>query len=803
MANEPRNLYDLEDYFRVLIGGVWKYVDEPVGWDKVTIKLVRDKDWYGLNYEFVEGDTVTLLFAWGTGGGELLRDVYGSDGSDAEIAFEYGYYQNGTPKRQFAGVINFNDYEVQEDGIDVSIQKTFFQSLLRTRYETKVDMTASKSLDDAAITPPAPITLKLHSKRIKKYGRGEVNEPPAVLDPFFFTSAKNFYIQPDTLNITKQEVEDFFAMPLAVSNASPQSELRFQFQPKEAGRLNLHWEKSYRVHIETAGAVKSVIGNYVFQPVIQQYRGGTLLQTMSNPAAVKTGNAFYILDFTHTFSIDAITDAQIGDQFYFTIIVGLQFNSTRLVALLDVTGFIEVLQETVAPSSKVNAHKILDCFKQVVASITGSEGHVVSSFFGPGGCGEKVAITNGFQIRQFDISNKPVQISLKDLLEGSGPIWNAAVQYSIIDNTEKMRVEPVDAFFGGDRIWEFKEISGYTESHSKDMTWNEIEIGYQKFSEDELNTLDEFNTYQQWLLPIKSYKGKYQKKSGFIASGYEVEKMRREQFKDNPSTSLSNDDALFVICYITERKHKGVAFSIAGNKLTVSKQVNILAGETVKINKVGGGPNTGIVYTVLGAQTKPGEDQYFLSPAPVADTGIAEIEIPITGPEAEKNEAFDVVDNLISPDTAYNLRISPVRMLYNHSTILNSCLEKKADTAQIKNTYMKGNGQLKTKFTEVASCKLIDGNPAVKETDVIPLQAYNSRRKIWKPETVNFKAPIFYDDYIYIKERATGSSATSQDFGTIVWEDDLGVKWEGYIWSAEYDPEYEEITIQARKKRQI
>ena len=35
--------------------------DEPISWDKVQIRLKRDRDWHGVNYEYTDGD-ISLEF---------------------------------------------------------------------------------------------------------------------------------------------------------------------------------------------------------------------------------------------------------------------------------------------------------------------------------------------------------------------------------------------------------------------------------------------------------------------------------------------------------------------------------------------------------------------------------------------------------------------------------------------------------------------------------------------------------------------------------------------------------------------
>ena len=106
MAGEPKNLYELEDYFELTVQGKNYEIDEPINWSNVSIQGNRDKDYYGLNYEFVS-EKVTLTFPPGEGM-ELIESEYKLNGGDAKVQLTYGYIQTGVKKPQFIGFLNLN-----------------------------------------------------------------------------------------------------------------------------------------------------------------------------------------------------------------------------------------------------------------------------------------------------------------------------------------------------------------------------------------------------------------------------------------------------------------------------------------------------------------------------------------------------------------------------------------------------------------------------------------------------------------------------------------------------------------------
>jgi hypothetical protein len=813
MANEPKNLYDLTDFFRLTRAGIVVYDNEPIGWDKVQIKFQREKELFGLNYEFAD-ETVSLIFPFNTEGGKIIEEAYEAEGADADVLFEYGFYQGGVEKVQFRGKMNFNDKVQTDEGYQITIRKDFFEALIRTRFETKVSMVADEDLDGNAIAPPVPKKIKLHSKKIKKYGEATYDSSitPSGAVGVFIANAKAF-LQPETGNLLKAEVETVNAMPLTVSTLNPQSESRFQFGPIEQGRVKLVFEAEYEISISAVpwqnffGIIQlDDIDNYSFIPYIEIYRNGSLLSTCQPATEVKSGSTGNTsLSWTsHSFRLETWADLLLNDEVYMNVKVSTGGNHERTYRIRNWKGTIAILQETSADPSTCLGYTVFQALNHVVAAITGKVNAVRSEFFGPGGCGEKYLLTNGFKLRGFD--GRAVNLSFKDLVEGDHPIWNLGFQYSSEAGNDIIIIEPAEKLFSGGKILDLDprkvDFNSWEDEHSKDFTFNEAEFGYMEFAEDAINSLDEFNTNSISLLPIKTFKGKYEKKSKFIASGYMIEAVRREQFKTNPSSSLSTDEKIFIIAFIEERLHENVSFTATGSSIEFSKPVNLLPGETVKVLKVGGGANDATTFEIM-ARDYSALEKYIVNPAPVADNGLALIEIPIDMPEAEKNEPFAQVDNLISPETAYNLRISPKRIMQNHGTVLNIGLAKKADDELIKNTWFKSNGELITRFNDSEPCMMIDSNVAIQEDADIALLQLQSRRKLFLPEMVKFKMDIDYDKVILMAEAARGMTGTDKDFGFVVFMDIKGKYWEGFVWEMNYDPANKQAQFLIRKKRMI
>lgn len=798
MANEPHNLYDYKDYFRLVGAGGIKYVGEPQGWDKIAIKIQRDKDYYGVNYEFVD-PSVTLVFEVGKGYEEIEAE-YKLAGGDGKMQFHYGYEYKGIQYTQFQGTINFNTRRRSNDGVEVQIEKQAFDALLRTRSETKVDMTQVKDFNDAAVVPPSPVRFKLHSKRLRK--SAVLKDNAADMPPSTISTNNIFsYIQPDTTNPVTQEIDETFSMPLAITFQTAIAEDRFQFNPKEKGKTRIHWAGEFDWVIVFS---ISPLGHYELTPTMQIVRGGQILTTLTTPTLSGSTSGINAI-VHHSFDMVHEYDAQVGDKLFFNVFVKTAAIS-RVVRVKDWKGVLEITQETQADASYALGYRLFDMLNFAIQCATGKANTLQSSFFSPGGCGYKYLVTNGFQLRNFDIANRPVKAAWKDMLEGIGPVWNNGVQFGQnLQGADRVIVEHFDYFFQGlTRIVDLQDVYDYNEEHAQDVTYNEAELGYQKIPEGELNTLDEFNTVHKWLLPVQSYKGLYSRKSKFITSGYLIEQQRREQFKDNPSSSLTNDDELFLIAVSeVEAKYEDLFYTLeAAGYITTSRPLGMQPGDKFKIT-LPGGLNNNTAFTV-DFRVYGLAERYKIHPNPVAEQGTGILSIALPEPAAERNEAFAQVDNVISPETAYNLRLTPLHLLYNHATLLNVGTERKVATEIIKTTETQSNAELITQYSANATCKMLDQNLVLKENANIRLLDLQTRRRPFLPIMCHFKARVKYDEVVKIRASYTDQNPSQQDNrGTISFVDDLGDRWEGIVWAMSYQPDEEVCSFDVRKVRKL
>lgn len=375
-------------------------------------------------------------------------------------------------------------------------------------------------------------------------------------------------------------------------------------------------------------------------------------------------------------------------------------------------------------------------------------------------------------------------------------------------NTQVVRLENREYFYRDIELFVIDPLDmvrkSYREKINTDILYNGITIGYKKYPEDELNTLDEFNTKQEYLLPFKTNKNKLEPLSDFIASGYAIEKQRRAQFEneENGKSSIEYDDDVFIVALTTE-KYESPILEIREHEIRLSQALinPPTVPFTIQISPgIGGSTSNTGTFTVTAISTWgfiPKKSKLTISETLISEYPILTT-IKYTAGQftPERTQSFDVVNGIIGPNSSYNLRISPKRMFLNWGKWFNSGLFHKASTEKVINTFTKNNilnGGLETQFKVDETCLLGDDTRAViaENSDEL-LSNINSFNKILKPFKISFAARMKWVDVQYIRDRLR-KGYLSNAYGYITFTDLEGNTRHGYIDEIKFNPKIEEV----------
>jgi hypothetical protein len=701
-------------FFRLIIGGISYNISEPLKWDDVNFIGKRDRDWHG--YRGMYSDGIIELEFDCAAGKDLIQAKYDVDGSDAEILFQYGYSYGGTDTVLFPGKLNLNTYKKLNDRIAASVEKEDFNATLLSRFDTKVSMNESVGYDGASIAPPPVIDFTLHAKEIvRKFQHQNTTTYSYTTDTFVESDSLKLYIQPDTSEAVLNEIEESFLYPVGISNEEPVATEKYSWLIKFGGTFTFHL--AFNLSWTFFDPQVPVLGSTSFS-LKSFFRINNAITQIGSTITGTTSGSNQTISFPVTVDAGPLPVVA-GDKIYiYTEITfgrDVRIVATVLQTSIDITA--TALEHTA--DSPCKGWTIFDVIDHCTRIITNDTAKLKSSFLSlqnatqaQDGQGSLNLITNGKQIRRFDVANSPLIISLKDSLESAKDIYCLGYGIERTGAVDAVRVERVNYFYQNREMLVLDHALEYREEVAKDMLYNEIEVGYDKYLDSGFNTLDEFNTRHEYVTPIKTNKLKFTAKSALIASGYSIEDSRRQQFATSSTDSYQNDDDGFI--------------------------VSVRRG--------------------LGAF------------------------VP------EKDEAFQTVNNMISPSTAYNLRLSPFRMLLNWAAWLKGVFFYKPLTDKIKNTYVAQNGELETQLLNTDPRPVGDITIGVwQEKQDLPLANFIVAEELYKPEYIFFKAKLSPDKIQMVDESMRGNWSSSTNYGYIVVPDEDGLFQAGWLLEMEYN----------------
>jgi len=843
---------------------VYDYTElvEPINFDSGKFKLERDRETHGFNYEF---SVDNLGYEIGTAGYDLLKSEFALTGTDTDIKFVYGFGDVDAFTLFYMGRVDFNEYREVSDGeiIEFNARELDFDNILQASYDVPqiVDTPDELLLHSKVI--PKQIEYRVVDDTPTESGANAFFETP-ILNPILaqevyfqdraiinFQQADNPYQKAymfvnsgrqgnDTLN-------DFYTYDFFVNtnkDFTVYQDERCIGRATEAGIYNLTIKGTYAINFFNGGAFSAP---YPLQLVVAttESDGETIIteniyeaddvQTVSSPLA----SADVFISFNREVQVDLDFDQCLyvyylidttEPRFPALLTNGnaaiLRIRSLPFFLAGDGESFsppsITVNAETFTTTSKAKASKTFDVLNSVLkSSAERTDNILVSDFFDTNGCGEKLFLTNGFNIRGgqanlgVDQESLKLKVSPKSLFTMLSDIFclGWGVEYDLLKK-EVVRVEPVEYFYQDTEILALDNVDSYTKEVDTSMYYNEVEVGFKKYSKqreiDKGNTLDDFHTKHVYQTPIQTNKNKKTILSDLIMSGYEIEILRRKQYVEDGGTNRSNfqeDDSLFGIFASTTTPFTGANYS--NGSVTELDYVTILSGANDPYEA-----NTKVTYVSTNnvSQTRTIKQTFFSGADTQIEfyeplqggTGVTGVEITITGTtyiKPETNESFALADFLISPETAYNLRITPKRMLQNHALLLNGGFYTKGATEEVVFKQGDGNIKLITAYQVGADCKLgdLDGYQVIEGGDIIigdgtqdqaSLQQGNS---LFYPIKVTIEANLTFEQLTTIKNCLRGQGANN--YGYITYPTPCGTDESIFIESIEYSPATDHSTI--------
>jgi hypothetical protein len=439
-------------WFKLIVNGVTTVTSEPIKWDNVNIKGLRDPVWHGFNYMFSDG-IIELEFDC-PAGKEIIEAEYEVHGNDGEVFFQHGFTYKGTEFLLFDGKLNLNTYKRYPGKVTASVEKADFNTLLTSRFETKVSMTDDITIDGELVIPPMPVNFTLHAKEIiRKYSI--VNNTVETSQQYAVAPDITVYIHPDTLTPQLSEIEDYFGYQLQISTEVPYNVDLFDWQAKFGGTYT--FIVNYNIDLQMQAQLQN--GTYNLQSFFRVNTTEYIVGPFRN------GSLFH--DATPTieninFSFTQVINLVPGDKVYFYSRLNLAKSHPLPPAVIiklvqnSISISVAALERTAPTPAK--GWWLFDSIDHVTRSITNRSARLKSSFLGfrgafqaSDGMGALFTTTNGKQIRRFDVDTNPLNIALKDLLESVRAIFCIGYGIEKKGSQQFVTVERVNYFYRNKR----------------------------------------------------------------------------------------------------------------------------------------------------------------------------------------------------------------------------------------------------------------------------------------------------------------------------------------------------------------
>lgn len=821
--------------------------DEPEGFDSATITLERDT-WHGFNYEY----SLDVLMFSCEYGKAYLEQIFLEDGTDADVKFVYGYGTIDNLQILYVGKLDFNEYGLgNAEYVKSNLIKDDFGNILQTAFDIPQEVTLDR--DVLLYSKVIPKKVEYFINRLDETPQGE--RRAADTEDFaggFRDTTGNGYL---FLNETKEgdsTLEIFPSYSFQLDPNFPPTEgagYKYLIRAKETGNYKIKFkhELELRCTTESVGDWDETLIKNVFRQTIfkTEADGETLIgtETTYDPIVVNVDDSSGFQAFiTIRFDQELTFEMDFDQCLYYYIkfdasqmpapsspppnlglrvltIFSQPFNGDRLIPQIEIVG------ETTANLSKsklISPYDALNNVFKLGAEIDSYD--VVRSDFFESGCGSKLNLTNGYSIR--GVLDRPLIDSPKKLFEKFGNLFclGWGIEYDNLNN-EIIKIEPSEYFYQDALLLILDEISDYDFKVDPSAYYNEIESGFTRYSKqretEKGNTLDDIHTKHIYQTPIKTNKSKLTITTDLILSGYELEFLRRKQFdKDgrNENASFREDEEIFGVQLLSDTLFSGSSSEgediILGgdNSIVLSGlQYYYFTGQEVTVNVDGQGAKANVIQSITYGEATP-----LGFPDPIPSTRITFninfdnfINVPLNRtfvislvngesyvvPEA--NQPFESINNLVSPQSGYNLRYTPKRMLLNWAKLYNGGFRTKGDLEQIAFKQGDGNVAFSSRFKVGENCLLgdLDRDTIIEGGNINLIDTF-SRDYLFLPYKVTFKCNLDFAQLNYIRRAMRGISSDSNNYGYIEYVSPSGATEQIFITKINFSPTEQEAEIE-------
>jgi hypothetical protein len=717
---------------------MWKFfisgieVNEPIGWDAVQFTIERKPD---AGFSFVFSDTVTFQ----NKAADIIRQAYNLRFVNALVPIDIVRFKDGSCQQaidRYSGVLNFKVYQEEGQDVIIGIMDSGIAEKFTANKGTKINLRNETNAEGIELTPLSNDLFDLHSQTLE--GQANYQLQTEVTFDMYSDAAQtcgNTFNATRGIHISLAKRSDSIA-PLGITARDliswPAPAPGFPDNPQIVNISNTE------TPISINGNVKGKVRTRQFDltnpcvyytpavdtdvniiVTILDVSLGVVSSTVIASQILPPSAGFEEFDIDFTTSVVLQSGFSMSAKINLFTASFLQAEVYDLVAYED--NFVKYASTKIEPPSTCYGQYTYEYLNRILESICGQKNILVSNFFGSPltnypypeyGAGSLTFLTNGLAIRNaVNNSNEvfPINDTFQNCFEALAKIFGLGYQIEVVDGVSvKVRVEHLSYFYGSTAKTTFTNVDTFTKQPIIDKIYSSVEIGYTDQSLPEnYNGVFEFNTKRTYIIPGATVANVLDLVTGYTAGGYSIEVARRLQFFDS-TTDYKTDNNIFIIC---------------------------LNAEAVEID------------TEEEVETDPWQPDPTAAPGYTRPIGTCS-ELALV--EATGQRWFEVTGDLPFRDLAYNLRVSPARMLiWNWCQIAGSLKGTGNDFFRFSTgTY---NSTLTTQAT-IGQVPEVFGIPISENADLYEANVSEPiRQATYFPEQTTFTIPQLLCEFIKLR----------------------------------------------------
>jgi len=712
---------------------------DPIGWDESVYKIKRSETYKGVFHEY----TTTLKFHCNGGGREIIDETYQLESINGQIdvLVEYKCNNSDSYDTLFNGILNLSSYKTDGTYTWANIETASILTKIFNRDEIKVDVETTTSIGEETITAPSLFNIDMTGMNII------LNND---YDPEDNISYQNYYLlNPDGTPFNG--VVKRYVKPAMTIEASALGGITAPIE------RNIPYDEGGILYNGTVEPIYQYIEDKELTPTPLQFRYDVLIygQFSDSPGDLDVPNTFeHCHKMRLVLAIGDDWDSRIEQTLY-------DFDSTPgdddfyTVGMIPPGSTIKLInfgQGGGSPISLFGFAGIHDGQYVWLYFLHESEGYATgvpasdpyeisrSFSWGIGATDSYFKITADTQFEQTQCDTIFVHEALNQVIDAIadsdenlysefyGRTDSDKVSYGsngcgsqlVITNGLKIRE------FQGKKIYcNLKELFA-----SLDALHN-IGLGYlnNKIRVEQLSFFYDTTTKVISLPNVAEYVSEAMETMFYnkIDIGYNMWETEIRGGLDEPCTKREYSTKIATTQNLYQRISKYMASSYA-IEYTRRKNVNF---------------NSDL------EDWRYDNENFFIAvvktPSGYVDTYLPE----------KKVDAFSAGSNMVGIDTAYNLRLTPARMLLSHLYAITAGLQQ--INGNIK--FVRGDGNIEldtTKYDE--NCQEDYSAQSLAENDSIAWNDSNAANitPIWLPERYTFEYPLTYDEFKTIKANPYG-----------------------------------------------